>query len=83
MGKFDITVYDLQSNSNDSSALVLVDLKKLNQLIKDGKNLEEFKHNVKRQRELNWWRYEIGLNDEQNDELEKLEDEISKVDFEK
>lgn len=40
MGKFDITVYDLQSEDQQSNALVLVDAKKLKQLIKDGKKLE-------------------------------------------
>lgn len=40
MGKFDITVYDLQSDDQKSNALILVDVKKLNQLIKDGKKLE-------------------------------------------
>jgi hypothetical protein len=40
MGKFDITVYDLQSDNQQSNALILVDVKKLNQLIKDGKKLE-------------------------------------------
>lgn len=40
MGKFDIKVYDLQSDNQQSKALVLVDMKKLNQLIKDGKKLE-------------------------------------------
>jgi hypothetical protein len=40
MSKFDITVYDLQSDNQQSNALILVDVKKLNQLINDGKKLE-------------------------------------------
>jgi hypothetical protein len=52
MGKFDITVYDLQSASNESTTLkqsvkALVDLKKLKKLINDAKNTELELENLK------------------------------------